>query len=314
MTHSAWRPVEYRTARADDIPGIHSLWAASLWASVERLHADWTADPDPLRRAFVAVDGSGVLAVVCIVPRVLRNTLGEPQPVGGIAAVATRHDARRRGHARRLLQLAITAMSETGFAWSMLFTGTPQVYGSLGWTQVRLAAREGPLASGPGSPLRYRIRRATLSECRADLAAIYDQYNAHRPLSAVRTTDGWHGSAMRRLDDTDLFVAEMAGEITAYASVAWRDNVVELREIGLRPTHGPARHDLFAAIAGQAHARAITQVRAHLPSDVPLTGLATHTHTVESSTAMALPLRATWADILTVVDSPSATFWLADGF
>jgi predicted N-acetyltransferase YhbS len=304
---------EYRAARADDIAGIHRLWSESLWSSAGNIHTDWTADPDPLRRAFVAADRSGVLAVVCVVPRQLRAVAGAPHPVGGIAAVATRSDARRQGHARRLLELAITAMDEAGYAWSLLFTGTPAVYASLGWRPFRLPVRDGPLAPSAGPPRRYRIRPGRLADCRPDLARIYDQYNAQRPLTAVRTDRHWRGPVGRRIEDTDLFVAEFRGEICAYGSVGWREDVVELRELGVAPDHPQAGTDLFDAIAAEANARGSTQVRAHVPYDVALAGLVRDEERVDLEGAMARPLRAGWDDLRGLA-TPSATFWPADGF
>src|SRR5204863_1056846 len=83
-----------------------------------------------------AVDqDGGLLSTVRYWLRDIRDALGVPQRVGCVASVATIESARRQGHARILMRMAINAMRDEGCVWSFLLSsdmGVP-LYESLGF-------------------------------------------------------------------------------------------------------------------------------------------------------------------------------------
>src|SRR4051812_44006588 len=123
---------EYRMAVPGDRASLYRVWATCFDAP--HIVPLYESEPDRHRRTFVAAGDDGVHAVVHYVRRRIRNATGGTDLVGGVANVATRPDACGRGHIKRLLHLAVTAMAADGCAWSLLFTGTPGVYASAGWS------------------------------------------------------------------------------------------------------------------------------------------------------------------------------------
>ena len=295
--------VEYRASRPGDEPGIFKAWE-SLAAPAAWLDTDWRGVPDHHDHAFVAVDGSGVLAVVVQVPRLLRDLRGEPVRVGGIAAVATRPDARRRGHARRLLELAIESMN--GFGWSLLFSGTPEVYTSLGWRDFPLHVRSGVPVAGLGD-------RPVVPGKATDwkpLSVLYDAFNESTPLSAIRTERNWTHGVGRRLAANELLLFEDRG----YVAFADRPGTIEVTELAVQDT--AAAEALLAGVARRA-ARTGARVRLFLPIDPrtePAVQRAFTDLRDEPFAGMALPLATSQAELTALAGAPNAVFWLADGF
>src|SRR5688572_13863128 len=114
--------VEYRQMRPADEDAVFDL-RMRMWNAPSRDYVRQGAllDPRYLDHTFVAVaeDGS-LLSTVRYWLRHLRDAEGAPRLVGCVASVATVEGARRQGHARELMQLAIEAMREDGCEWSLL--------------------------------------------------------------------------------------------------------------------------------------------------------------------------------------------------
>ncbi|GAA3469569.1 GNAT family N-acetyltransferase [Nonomuraea roseola] len=288
----------YRAATPADEPDLHALWAVCFTAP--QLLPLYRSDPDRLPRTMVAEGSDGVEAVVYWLPRRLRNAEGGIDLVGGVANVATRPDARGRGHIRSLLGLALESMSEAGCDWSLLFTGSPGVYESSGYKVFSQSLTRGPLAAATREA--SAVRRASLAEWPL-LAELYDRHNAHRPLTTVRTPDDWRHRVPAHYDDSvDLRLAEGSG----YVALRWHDTSVEVLEAA---GHLP---ELFSWVAAEAAALGITRASARLtPGEPALPFLFAGLETVADTSGMARPLAV---DPSPTLASPSAIHWVADYF
>ncbi|GAA2353745.1 GNAT family N-acetyltransferase [Nonomuraea africana] len=289
----------YRAATPADEAGLHALWAASFTAP--HLLPLYESDPGRLPRTLVAAGADGVEAVVYWLPRRLRNADGGVDLVGGVANVATRPDARRRGHIRSLLALAIADMSAAGCDWSLLFTGSPGVYESSGFKVFSQSLTRGTLAAAT-RPSASAVRQASAAEWPL-LAELYDRHNARRPLTTVRTADDWrHRVPAYYNDSIDLRLVEGSG----YVVLRWSPDSVELLEAAGELS------ELLPWVAAEAAARGVTQGRARLtPGEPALPLLFAEYETVADTSGMARPLAVDPSATLT---APSAIHWGADYF
>ena len=131
--------VEYRKMRLEDEDAVFQLrmqtWGAP---SIEYVRAGARLDPLYLEHTFVAVEAAGnLLSTVRYWLRDIRDANGTPQRVGCVASVVTVESARRQGHARELMQLAIEAMRAEGCAWSFLLSSDMGVPSTRAWATAR---------------------------------------------------------------------------------------------------------------------------------------------------------------------------------
>jgi ribosomal protein S18 acetylase RimI-like enzyme len=117
---------------------------------------------------------------------------------GGIGAVATHGDFRKRGLMDRTARACVAAMRELGYDFSMLF-GIDNFYHRFGYTRAWIESdyhlRVGDLPKQPPTrPLRkFRLRP------RADLAELFNRCHAGVTGTAVRPTytRRWYGSGVK---------------------------------------------------------------------------------------------------------------------
>ncbi|WP_431894197.1 GNAT family N-acetyltransferase [Micromonospora haikouensis] len=309
-------PVAYRPVTAADVPSLHATWAEAFDdAHVVRL---WSGDPGRLPRTFVAVQAGTVVAAVYYLPRRIRDAAGGVDLVGGVANVATRVGARGRGHVRRLLDLAVTAMAADGCAWSLLFTGTPGVYASSGYRPFTLRYPTGrPAAATAAAPPTGWTVRTEPGVDWAELAPVHAAFNADRPLSTVRAADDWRLRVpVWYSPPTELLVARQRGRVTGYLAATWapgRVRVVETAALPDRPDTLPA---LFRAVARAAAARDVRHCVARLPADpaidAALPCLLADPVVEADTTGMVRPIHATPDHLAAITAAPGAFHWPAD--
>ncbi len=128
--------VEVRTATDADVLALTTLWAEAFDPP---LAPDaWLADPDHLANTVVAVLDGVVVGSVYGVPKLSRESDGSVAHVHAIGSVAVSAAARGRGIARTLMTASLAEAERRGADWSLLFTGTPGVYASSGFAQIRM--------------------------------------------------------------------------------------------------------------------------------------------------------------------------------
>lgn len=282
--------IDYRLLRANEVDA-----AADLWAGVHddpgldsEQHQAWRREfriiPDHETRTRVAVAGDGtILSIAHYWRQDMYDADGALQPIGRVSHVFTRPDARRRGHAARLLELTIAAMRADGCQWSILTNsdeGRP-LYERYGWRplpirQVVCTFRNPqPPPSGPYVVQVYDP--ASEPAGWAPLAPIYAAYNAGRPLTIARDAAYWRHYALRvdrwlSAGFATVFVAhrtdgpDKEGSPCAYLIAGFsRDHGVRIAEFGALPDDTEALSPLLAAVA----ARAVERGMAGRPSAVP---------------------------------------------
>ncbi|GAA2093574.1 hypothetical protein GCM10009801_60890 [Streptomyces albiaxialis] len=299
-----------RTAVPGDEPALHALWATCFGPSAAHLPALHALDPDRHRRTFVAArPGDGAPeAVVVVVPRLVRDADGAPQRVGGIGSVATLPAARGRGLVRGLLGEAVHAMRAEGFAWSLLFTGTPGVYEGAGWrTFARMYAEGEPTRRAP-SRTGHRVREAAPSEL--------PRLHTARPLTAVRTPDDWRVRVPAWYGPGALWlVAEHPAARTPVGyAVSHRTGgqALALAEFGSLPGAEDCLPDLFAAHAAHACREGVERVRVPLTPDArpALPHLVQNPTWHTDRTGMVRDLRSP----ATAPEARGAAYWSGDAF
>ena len=160
--------VEYRLMRPDEAPALQDFFLATYTAYPDegrRNYLTWKSLPPSHTRTHVALAADRrILASVVTWYRQVRDTYGTPERVGHLSHVVTHVNARRQGHASRLIEQAITTMQQDGCAWSSLLTASATgrvLYERFGWSRLTLPFWRGVLMGHrPGaSASSYHIKR-----------------------------------------------------------------------------------------------------------------------------------------------------------
>ncbi|WP_238005362.1 GNAT family N-acetyltransferase [Dactylosporangium sp. AC04546] len=306
--------VTYRPATGADVPSLYAVWAESFEAP--HVIDLWAGDPGRLPRTFVAVEAATVVAAVYYLPRRLRDATGAADLVGGLANVATLPRARGRGHVRRLLDLALAAMTADGCAWSLLFTGTPGVYRGSGFHTFTLRYRSGRPAPRTAPPAGWTVDAGSPADW-SGLAPIHHAFNAHRPLSTVRDADDW----ARRVPvwyapPAELLLARRHGHVDGYLVLRHTGDEVRVAEAAVLPGRQEALRALFTAVADRARAAGARRVAARLPADpaidAALPWLLHDPVTEIDDTGMLRPVHASPDHLAAMTAAPGAFHWPGD--
>jgi GNAT superfamily N-acetyltransferase len=321
----------YRPLRADEESAALTLWATTFDEDPQGLRQALLDDPrrhPEQTRVAVAPDGT-LLSAMHYHLREIRDVDGAPQRVGGLTVVATRPDARRQGHAGRLLEQTITAMRADGCAWSLLFTDINPYYERYGWRTYATRYRQGLLAadqpalSGASTTRAYDPRQAPGGW--APLAVVYAEYNARRPLTTVRDLPYWARYAPEKFcaPNARVWVAVPAGEagiVAGYVLAHFQEQTFTVLEIGVRAGAVEAIPALLAAVVEEARGRGIGMGRVYIPKepaiDAALAGIYQEIHEDYHHVLMGLPLAPGWDDarIAAIFAAPGAISWPADDF
>ncbi len=334
--------IDYRLLRANEVDAAADLWGDHHPGLDSAQHQAWRREfrsiPDHETRTRVAVADDGTLLSIAHYWRqTMHGADGVLQPIGRFSHVFTRPDARRRGHAARLVELTIAAMRADGCQWSILTTsdeGRP-LYERYGWRplpirQVIPTFRDlQPPPSGRYTVQTYDPVGAPAGW--APLMPIYAAYNARRPLTIVRDAAYWRNYALRverwlSAGFGCVFVARQAdgqeGDSPphAYAIAGFSaDHGVRIVELGVLPGDVEALSPLLAAIAKRAvdRGRALGRPSA-LPREPSLDAiLGTLCSSVEHSIDADWMVRACAPNVderalIALPDAPGAVAWLFD--
>ncbi|HEX8682528.1 MAG TPA: GNAT family N-acetyltransferase [Ardenticatenaceae bacterium] len=272
--------VQYRLAQPEDEEALLDLWvAANPGTTREAWRRDYHRVPALRERVHVAIaPGGSLLAAAAFWPREVRDARGAALKVGDLSHVATRPEARRQGHARRLVELTIEAMREEGCVWSSLTTSEEArtLYEALGWRAFPRPVREGIASAQAGSSGAFSVSRyepASEPEGWDALARVYDAFNAARPLTVARDAAYWrdffvpHLTAWLSGHAPVILVARRAGQadVRGYAIVYYSDEeparafgldrLFTVSELGIFPGDEEAVSALLAAALSESGGR-----------------------------------------------------------
>ncbi|HEY0070005.1 MAG TPA: GNAT family N-acetyltransferase [Chloroflexia bacterium] len=277
----------------EDHAQVIPLWMETWgYTDPEYLTRRIGADPGYIEHTLVAVAPDGeILATVHYWLFDLRDAQGRPRRVGCVSNVVTKEKARKQGHARRLMEMALDRMPQDGCEWTLLFSSEMgrSLYRQLGYSAYPLPYRRAVLSS------KRLLLTGSYSVTRSDLAPqldywrtitpLYEAYNGDRPLTVVRDAAYWQGLHVRKLErplkghEVHLFVAHSptegrdVGYVIAYFSSDEEtarhlglDQAIILSEVGVMPGHGEAISYLLAAVV-EAKAGEGVRTLSFLPPD-----------------------------------------------
>jgi GNAT superfamily N-acetyltransferase len=256
--------IEYRRMARGEEGAALDLWT-DMYEGTRRdaWQRELRCDPKYLEHTFIAVETTGnVLSTCHYWLKEIRDSTGQPHLTGCVSHVATHPNARRRGHAGRLLEMTIEAMERDGCRWSLLFATEEgrSLYERLGWRVLHTPFREGILSGErPDGGSAYAIRRYdpfTEPGGWGPLANVYAAYNIRRPLTVVRDADYWREYIRVKTHGWAVFlVAEPSPnekEIDAYLLSHFSERGFLVNEMAVLPGHEDAIPALFAAVVDRA--------------------------------------------------------------
>jgi GNAT superfamily N-acetyltransferase len=330
----------------EDHAQVIPLWMATWgYTDPKYLTRRIGVDPRYLEHTLVASSPDGeILATVHYWLFDLRDAKGNPCRVGCVSNVVTKEAARRQGHARRLMELALDRMRKHGCEWTLLFSSNMgrTLYLQLGYRPYSLPYRRGALSSQrPPLTDSYSISRSDLTPQPGywqTIAPIYGAYNSDRPLTVARDADYRKGLHVRKLErpikghEVHMFVAHSpteaqdVGYLIAYLSNEGAelpeglDQAIIMSEIGVMPDHAGAIPHLLSAVAGASVGERVL-VTSFLPRDPQADealGLLFEPPVKELDELymMARPLAGGmgWEEVEAIMSAPGATFWHLDLF
>lgn len=256
--------MEYRAIRDGEWDEAMDLWTKVFgpvgWI-FQSLH-DSTEGRSP-EHTRVAVVGGRIVSAVDVFMRQIRGIDGQPLKVGGIGSVATYEEHRKQGHSGRLLTDAIEMMEREGCAWSFLFTGTNHHYERYGWITLPLTSRYGQLRQDfQPTATNYSVSPLSGDWPLREMASVYDDFNATRPLSTLRTPAAWDIAIRVRLErpNRQTWAAWQGSTLVAYLSASFNDKQANVDEACCLPGHLDAFTPLFAAVHAETKARSLTNM------------------------------------------------------
>lgn len=274
----------YRPVRADEERTVLQLWSEVYATAYDDQVARFASDPAARAHTLVAVapDGAVLSALHYLISR-RWDAAGIARAVGEIDSVTTRPEARRQGHAARLLQLALAALRRDGCDWSLL-VATPTgraLYEREGWRGFAEPWRRGTVPGAlPPADGRYRVwpyDPAREPGGWDPLAAVDLAFNRQRPLAVARSLDHWRTFAALRVGtwmrDEGLVIfaaarADGARPLCGYALAEFYPPGFQVRDLGALPTEPGAALALLAAVAAEAQRRGIPPTgRCYLPRE-----------------------------------------------
>jgi GNAT superfamily N-acetyltransferase len=260
--------IDYRLMRAGEEAAVLALWSEVFDVPYVYEQARFTSDPSARDHTYVAVDDdSALLSTLHYLVSVRRDVAGTPRRVGEVDPVATRRDARRQGHAGRLLELALDALRHDGCDWSLLLASGAgrSLYERHGWRSFPERWRQGTILGAPPPAADFYDVRPYDPQTEPGgwerLAVVDHAFNATRPLTVVRDVDYWQRYAAVRVsqwitaEGLVMFVARQPPDnhtLRGYVMANFYDVGFVVRELAVRPDHSAAVPELLVAVAQEA--------------------------------------------------------------
>ncbi|GAB4217475.1 MAG: hypothetical protein OHK0022_59790 [Roseiflexaceae bacterium] len=328
----------YRRMRPEDRAAVIQLWS-QIFETPEAYQAERLAgDPDADEHTYVAVAPDGMVVSALHTLRTRRcDADGSPRLVGEIDSVATRTEARRQGHAERLLLLALAELEQAGCDWSLLVTtemGRP-LYQRHGWRPFPEPWRRGSVVGAPpAQAAAYQVGPLDPQaepEAWRRIAAVDTAFNQGRPLTVVRDANYWQGYAAARVgnwitsEGLVVFAATRPGTpgLCGYALAEFYPSAFQIRDLAVLPAEPDALPALLHAVAQESQRRGAPPVaRLFLPREPWIDAAVEHLfgatlqhgHVQGSLMARAIGPRFSEAQLDALFAAPGAIFSSIDLF
>lgn len=179
------------------------------------------------------VDGISASAAV-IFKRAIHTPSG-PVLFGGIGAVATIPEMRRKGLAATLLRECEQLLQSEGYELGILFSSLSSFYEQLGWKAVKGGQPRNQVAALPTAPPRLTFRPIDLNSLPEEIAALYDRSGTG---AMVRDPGVWGEYASWLREDQDLFWAAFDADcLLGYSRARRRGDAIEIVEATIGDSH-----------------------------------------------------------------------------
>lgn len=232
----------------------------------QRLDHDSTYDP---ATTWIASVNGTIASTVQIFP--FRSRVEDESVfVAGIGSVATHPDFRGQGHSQLLLKKLTEWMDEQGYDLSLLFAVITPFYEKAGWSVVTEPLYDLNSSGVPGDISgEYEIVPFDPSYTEA-MAAIYEQFNQSRTLTAIRPAAYWKDHLQwPNWKSTLCLLAIKNGVLAAYGTIrSTQEGKAYLEELCCLKGQEEAAIPLFQALA--LRRPDAENFLAKLPDDHPL--------------------------------------------
>jgi GNAT superfamily N-acetyltransferase len=281
----------------------HDLWSDGLSRrAYERYNAAQLSTPwgsKHLRRVALVGDDGGVLSSAKQYDLGARLD-GREIDVVGIGAVFTPPDARRRGHARELVERILSSASARGAELALLFSEIdPAYYAALGFVPVprrELVVRTKEKAGAPMVPVRSGEER----DIPAVTALARSMSERHR-FSLAHTEDLVRFSLSKKrllagllppgLLSVEFFVVEEGGGAVAFAILTSTDEDVVLEMCGDRDPNGSRAGALLQVCRARTPSAPAPKLTCFLPPNWLPPQVEIESSSLVREVMMVLPLR-----------------------
>jgi len=259
--------IEIRALRQAETSEVIELMCAAFGEGIRPgATAGHSGEMGPeLERCRVLVEAGRLVSYVRVADRTIR--IGKcAVRMGGVGGVCTHPDYRRRGYSEAVLRDAVAYMERAGYHLSLLYTRFHGHYGKVGWAPLPAEHkfRVVPPPKPPQVETPYRVRDFDEQRDLQAVMRIYDQHNARRTLTTVRTEAYWRDPGLRGMGILPRWVAERDGEVVAYIQA---DKAI--REVGYLAGHVEALRALAARVFEHARRANWEIVQGVVPENHP---------------------------------------------
>jgi predicted N-acetyltransferase YhbS len=256
MNARADEPATIHRARPEDVERILDLLAHY---DVPRGYFEPFYLKDPSYRpehSWVAEEDGRFVAHLRVFDRRIRVS-GTELRVAGVGNVITAPDQRGQGHAGQLLRAMLDAVPAEGFAYSLLRAYSAVLYERHGWAPI-----DQELVRATLPPADTRSVAPFGDDDLPDVMHLYDETNAGRSGTTVRSPEYWHSQLEWLREDRDGFLLSRTGDggLAGYIRSRAGGDATEVLELGLG-----AGSDVGRALLSAASARSGGRLRTFLP-------------------------------------------------
>ncbi len=274
--------IEYRLMYENELELILNVWIEVYpETDRERWRREFLSVPGSASRTYVAAENGRLLATTLLWVREMNDVTGLGRRIGNVSHVATHPEARGRGHATRLLEMAMHTMQREDCEFSTLFTSEEarSLYEKLSWRTCPFSFWQGQLVriDLPVSA-EYLIRSA---DPRAEpnlwerLSDIYAEFNATRPLAIRRDKNTWRQFTAQKITDwveagASIWLASPATapqEICGYLLAHRGEEGFLVAETGVKHAHKVALANLLNPVLGSYKDGQAVRGRLYLPNE-----------------------------------------------
>ncbi len=219
-----------RRAKSEDVEGILDLLTHY---DAPRSYFEPFYYKDPTHRpghSWVADQGRHLVAHLRVFDRKIRVS-GSELRVAGVGNVITAPDQRGRGHTGQLLRAMLEAVPAEGFAYSLLRAYHPVLYERHGWAPI-----DQDLLSATLPPADTHSVTAFSYDDLPDVMRLYDETNAGRSGTTVRSPEYWRSQLEWLQEDRDGFLISRTddGALAGYVRSRAARASVEILELRVR--------------------------------------------------------------------------------